>query len=141
MNPKYDDAWFLKNNPQYWNNIRTTGLLRDTTKQEVDPVMLLNPTLYKQVQVSKGDTNFTDPFYKIMEQQDQWLGNNKSNAFIRDMVYRTDLDHPNSMHNVVTKQDSMQVQFPKSKYADGEALKFGLNGYYDKDAVGLKGGF
>jgi len=25
MNEKYDDAWFLKHNPQYWNNIRTTG--------------------------------------------------------------------------------------------------------------------
>jgi hypothetical protein len=22
MNTKYDDAWFLKHNPQYWNNLR-----------------------------------------------------------------------------------------------------------------------
>jgi len=32
MNTKYDDAWFLQNNPQYWNNIRTVGLLKDITK-------------------------------------------------------------------------------------------------------------
>ena len=34
MNNKYDDAWFLKHNPQYWNNIRTIGLLKDVTKQD-----------------------------------------------------------------------------------------------------------
>jgi hypothetical protein len=39
MNSKYSDAWFLHNNPQYWNNIRTAGLLKDLTKQEDDPVL------------------------------------------------------------------------------------------------------
>jgi len=73
MNVKYDDAWFLKHNPQYWNNLRTVGNLKDLTKQDEDPVMQLNPTLYKQVQVSKEQNNFTDPFHKIMEQQNQWI--------------------------------------------------------------------
>ena len=67
MNSKYDDAWFLKHNPQIWNNIRTTGLLKDINKHENDPIMQLNPTLYKQVEISRGGDNFTDPFYKVME--------------------------------------------------------------------------
>ena len=50
LNVKYDDAWFLKQNPQHWNNLRTMGLLKDVTKEEEDPIMKLNPTLYKVVQ-------------------------------------------------------------------------------------------
>jgi len=46
------------------------GQLKELTKQEEDPIMKLNPTLYKQVQVSKQESNFTDPFHKIMMQQD-----------------------------------------------------------------------
>ena len=68
LNAKYDDAWFLKQNPQHWNNLRTMGLLKDLTKEEDDPIMMLNPTLYKVVQANKRDeANFTDPFQKIME--------------------------------------------------------------------------
>ena len=50
LNVKYDDAWFLKQNPQHWNNLRTMGLLKDIAKDEDDPIMKLNPTLYKVVQ-------------------------------------------------------------------------------------------
>ena len=58
------------------------------------------------------------------------------------MVYRSDLDHPNSMHNNLTNQASMQVQFPKtSNQQDGVQPEFTLNGYYDKEAVSLKNGF
>ena len=50
LNLKYDDAWFLKQNPQHWNNIRTMGLIKDIGKEEEeDPIMKLNPTLYKVV--------------------------------------------------------------------------------------------
>lgn len=49
LNLKYDDAWFLQNNPQHWNNLRTKGLLKDLMNEEDDPVMALNPTLYKVV--------------------------------------------------------------------------------------------
>lgn len=69
MNTKYDDAWFLKHNPQYWNNIRTTGLLSEQTAQTDDPIMQLNPTLYKQVAVQSSKDNFKDPFHQIMESQ------------------------------------------------------------------------
>ena len=61
LNLKYDDAWFLQHNPQHWNNLRTVGLLKDQLNDEEDPIMRLNPTLYKVVdQRSQG--NFTDPF-------------------------------------------------------------------------------
>jgi len=111
MNNKYEDAWFLKQNPQHWNNVRTAGMLRDVAQPSDDPIMRLNPTLYKQVQEAKGEVNFTDPFYKVMEQQHKWLEDNK---FVKDMVYRTDLDHPHSMHNKVTSQD-IQVKFPSTQ--------------------------
>ena len=92
------------------------GLLKDLTKEEDDPIMMLNPTLYKQVQATKHDpNNFTDPFQKIMETQHQWTAPNQNNGFIKDLVYRSDLDHPNSMHNVLTNQSQkMQVQFPRT---------------------------
>jgi hypothetical protein len=49
--------------------VRTVGKLADLTKTEEDPIMRLNPTLYKVVQEAKPDPkNFTDPFAKIMEQ-------------------------------------------------------------------------
>ena len=68
MNEKYDDAWFLKHNPQHWNNLRTLGLIKDLTKDEEDPIMKLNPTLYKVVNAKvQEDSNFTDPFQKIMQ--------------------------------------------------------------------------
>lgn len=91
--------------------------------------MLLNPTLYKHVQISRGDSNFTDPFYKIMEQQDQWLKNSQKNSYIKDLVYRTDLDHPHSLHNTLTQQDSMKVQFPATEN-QGLEPKMALNGFY-----------
>ena len=60
---KYDDAWFLKENPQHWNNLRTMGQLKDLTKEEPDPIMSLHPTLYKQVDVNRGlEKNYSDPF-------------------------------------------------------------------------------
>ena len=62
MNMKYDDAWFLQQNPQSWNNIRTMGLMKDLTKKEDDPIMRLNPTLYKVVENKQDPSNFTDPF-------------------------------------------------------------------------------
>lgn len=49
LNSKYDDAWYLLHNPQHWNNLRTMGQLKDLTKIEEDPIMKLNPTLYKVV--------------------------------------------------------------------------------------------
>ena len=69
INSKYDDAWYLKHNPQQWANVRTVGKLADLTMAEEDPIMRLNPTLYKVVQEARADPkNFTDPFQKIMEQ-------------------------------------------------------------------------
>ena len=62
MNMKYDDAWFLQQNPQSWNNMRTMGLIKDLTKKEDDPIMRLNPTLYKVVENKMDESNFTDPF-------------------------------------------------------------------------------
>lgn len=74
INSKYDDAWYLKHNPQQWSNVRTVGKLAELTKAEDDPIMRLNPTLYKVVQEARADPkNFTDPFQKIMEQQHQWI--------------------------------------------------------------------
>lgn len=107
LNVKYDDAWFLKQNPQHWTNLRTMGLIKDLTKEEEDPIMKLNPTLYKVVQANKADeSNFTDPFQKIMEQQSKWTSANKNYGYIKDVVYRSDLDHPNSMHNMTTNQNA-----------------------------------
>lgn len=69
INSKYDDAWYLQANPQQWTNVRTVGKLAELTKPEDDPIMRLNPTLYKVVQEARADpNNFTDPFQKIMEQ-------------------------------------------------------------------------
>ena len=113
MNVKYDDAWFLKHNPQYWNNLRTTGLLSEVTAPSADPIMQLNPTLYKQVAVQSAADNFKDPFHQIMESQHQWICTNQKYGFVKDMVYRTDIDHPNSMHNQVTAQ-GLKVNFPKT---------------------------
>ena len=88
------------------------GLLKDTKKDEDDPIMKLNPTLYKAVAVKRNDPgNFTDPFQKIMEQQHQWEDQNANFGYIKNLVYRSDIDHPNSLHNSTTQQ-KMQVQFP-----------------------------
>ena len=91
--------------------MRTMGLIKDLTKEEDDPIMKLNPTLYRVVQAGKReDANFTDPFQKIMQQQSKWTTSNQNHGYIKDMVYRSDLDHPNSMHNMTTNQNlSMQV--------------------------------
>lgn len=35
----------------------------------------------------------------------------------------------------------MQVQFPKTQVSDGQAPTLGLNGFYSKEAMSLKGGF
>ena len=68
INSKYDDAWYLKHNPQQWANVRTVGKLSELVKPEEDPIMRLNPSLYKVVQEARADpANFTDPFQKIME--------------------------------------------------------------------------
>lgn len=113
INSKYDDAWYLKYNPQQWTNVRTVGKLSELTKTEEDPIMRLNPTLYKVVQEARADPkNFTDPFQKIMEQQHKWIDKGDS-QFINNLVYRSDLDHPLSMHNQATKLDKkMKVSFP-----------------------------
>lgn len=61
--------------------------------------MRLNPTLYKVVQEARADPkNFTDPFQKIMEQQHKWIDQGGS-KYVGNLVYRSDLDHPLSMHN------------------------------------------
>ena len=47
LNEKYTDAWFLKENPQFWNNLRAMESLHQMVKdEEDDPIMKLNPTLY-----------------------------------------------------------------------------------------------
>lgn len=63
---------------------------------------------------------------------------------MKDVVYRSDLDHPNSMHNTTSGQNaSMQVQFPQTQdpYQGANPPQFTMNGYYDKDATSIKNGF
>ena len=98
--------------------MRTLGLVKNIGKEEEDdPIMKLNPTLYKAVSISSSQNNFTNPFQSIMEKQSQWIDHNKS-AFVKNLVYRTDLDHPNSMHSSITGQSTKrQVQFPKTMEA------------------------
>lgn len=62
------------------------------------------------------------------------------------MIYRTDIDHPNSMHNVTSGMSKkMNVEFPKTENqingSKARDAKLTLNGYYDKEAMSLKGGF
>ena len=79
-----------------------------------------------------------------MEQQGKWTAANKNHGYIKDVVYRSDLDHPNSMHNTTSGQNaSMQVQFPKTQdpYNSAQAPAFTMNGYYDKEAATIKNGF
>ena len=75
-----------------------------------------------------------------MEQQHQWEDQNSKYGYIKNMVYRTDIDHPNSMHNQTTKQsESMRVQFPQTN--SSQKAQYTLNGYYDKNPASLKNGF
>jgi hypothetical protein len=69
--------------------MRTLGLI---TK---DPILQMNPSFYGGVQ--KSDKK-VDPFSVIQSQKDQW---NKSahNAYIKDLVFHTDLDHPMGLHS------------------------------------------
>lgn len=109
--------------------------------------MRLNPTLYKVVQEARADPkNFTDPFQKIMEQQHKWIDKGSDGQFINNLVYRSDLDHPLSMHNQAAQLDKkMKVSFPQTRDqplpAGQKPAKFELNGFYDKEAVSLNGGF
>jgi len=78
------------------------GLVKDIGKeQEEDPIMKLNPTLYKVVQARQED-NFTDPFKKIMDQQHQWMQHKEANPMVKNFIYRTEYDHPHSLHNTTT---------------------------------------
>ena len=57
------------------------------------------------------------------------------------MVYRSDLDHPNSLHNETTKQtQKMEVQFPQTVNSAKKPV-YGLNGFYDQNPASLKGAF
>jgi hypothetical protein len=38
------------------------GIIDKLTKDEDDPIMKLNPTLYKVVQEKRDESNFTNPF-------------------------------------------------------------------------------
>ena len=38
------------------------GQLKDLTAKEDDPIMKLNPTLYKVVENKLDESNFSDPF-------------------------------------------------------------------------------
>ena len=89
--------------------MRTIGDIRKMTGREDDPIMKLNPTLYKVVENKLDQSNFTDPFQNIMRQQNQWIETNQKHGYVKDMVYRSDLDHPNSMHNNLAQNDSMKV--------------------------------
>ena len=76
-----------------------------------------------------------------MEQQEQWLGANKSHGYVKDMVYRSDIDHPMSMHNHLTNAQG-KVEFPKTvNNLQTDAPQFTLNGYYDKDPASIKNKF
>lgn len=71
---------------------------------------------------------------------------NQNEGYIKDIVYRSDLDHPNSMHNVTSGTSAkMNVQFPKTENqvngSTKEETKLTLNGYYDKEPMSLKGKF
>jgi hypothetical protein len=47
------------------------GLLKEQDKDADDEVLQLNPTLYKVVQAAIEEGS-SDPFHKIMEQQQKW---------------------------------------------------------------------
>ena len=58
------------------------------------------------------------------------------------MVYRSDLDHPLSMHNTVTGHgNEIKVKFPETQDQMKEDPKYSLNGYFAKESTSLKGGF
>ena len=59
--------------------------------------------------------------------------------FIKGSIYRSDLDHPNSLHNTTAGQsDKMQVQVPKSQVGPSKTQ---LNGFYDKETLSVTNGF
>jgi len=72
-----------------------------------------------------------------MEQQNNWIN---SDGYIKNMVYRSDLDHPMSMHNTVTG-NNIKVQFPKTEDQMANIPKYSLNGYFARDPTSLKDGF
>mmetsp|Transcript_15333 Transcript_15333/g.23600 ORF Transcript_15333/g.23600 Transcript_15333/m.23600 type:complete len:101 (+) Transcript_15333:647-949(+) len=82
-----------------------------------------------------------------MEQQSKWMGSNQTHSMVKDFIYRTEYDHPNSLHNVTTgASKKMQVNFPHtSQMPDGtdasKKAQMSLNGFYDKEALSLKNGF
>ena len=82
-----------------------------------------------------------------MEQQSKWMKTGEDHAMVKDFIYRSEYDHPNSLHNVTTNQsDRMQARFPKtSMLPDGgnaaSKAKMSLNGFYEKEALTLKNGF
>jgi len=126
--------------------VRTLGKLSALTKDENDPIMRLNPTLYNVVKEAKADpNNFTDPFHQIMRQQHQWIDNTKD-KYIKDVLYRSDLDHPMSQHNQTSKlEQRMKVSFPQTKnqplQPGQKPPQFQMNGYYDQEAVSLNNAF
>ena len=141
LNEKYTDAWFLKENPQYWANLRAMESLQKVVDQEEDdPIMKLNPTLYNQVKKDGADKlNMTEAFESLMHQQRNQ--NVKTQGYIKDTLHRVELDHPNSLHNLTTGK-KMHVKFPESSndpMNQQDHLK--LNGYYDLESYHLKNAF
>lgn len=57
------------------------------------------------------------------------------------MIYRTDIDHPNSIHNQTTGQtNKISVNFPNASEQNYHT-KIAMNGFYNKDALCLKNQF
>lgn len=140
LNDKYEDAWFLKQNPQYWANLRAIdSLAKITQDDEDDPIMKLNPSLYKVVAEKKVDDQMADSFATILRQQGKWMDRS---GFIRDAVNRAELDHPHSLHNATTGSGADPVRFPASSNDPANQRDhLQLNGYYDREAITLQNAF
>jgi len=70
-----------------------------------------------------------------MRQQNKWLDENKeTKPFIKDSIYRSEYDHPNSQHHIVNgKSAQLQVHYPDSSNDPAnQKAHLSLNGYYDK---------
>ena len=59
MNDKYDDALYLKHNPQHWNNVRTMGMLKDLTNSK-DIYTCINSFIIPVVLTRRGASFWKD---------------------------------------------------------------------------------
>ena len=135
--PRINEKYEISRNITSNDDLKTVGLAKNLSR---DPILNLNPSFYQRNQNLTSSQQLSDPYVEAFRKTQEYLQSDK--GLVKDFIYRSDFDHPLSVHNQTLNLPGYPVTFPplvETEQIKGTTLQ--INGFYSKEPYTLNPNF